>query len=1087
MKIKRSWRVVLSLLVGVALACSVFTPVGAADAPEAAKADPTFVIASTGSMGDEIDDAKKAIYVLPGYMGSQLYDQAGQLAWLEPNYLLQDIVLSFTPYGSQFTLNPDGSGSKMHADASQDQYGTLGAYAELVARLKAEFSSEYDVHFFPYNWLGDLNDAATELQGHIDSLGYRDVVFVTHSTGGLLASAYIAKGRENKLKVEKAILLAAPLNGTYMALEPIETGMTQDIENMIATAFQSGLPLGVNPSAIYNWIKGVTHNSPTTYQLLPSPEYLSTTPLIFKSGDGSIAPMASGYDTLNRSVNINPALTNGEGNNRSHQYLRETVFGGSVASVLQEVDTVLVGSSYYQGQKTPKSVMYADKNDAYMLSDIIYTNTGDGTVAADSAFGFTEKSGGILPCKDFKGLSHRELASDDAVLDYVCSYIKGEPADGTAVAGEGDGPGMSQLLKFNLEFSTGTSIVVTDTSGTAVAGVTTGGSVLGGLDYTVLSGSLAPTTSAIMYLPNGGCKVNFLYGNATGAAVNFSCKVSTLDHDGYRTATAEYQADTTLPFVPDPSYSGLIMSMDISTPKNTSDIGSLATAVGVQPVQPTIFHNDWDLLHGIKLELHEPKDIQDALDKGVVKDILTGPDREAVIDDLKWTSSNDAVAYVPERSTYVVANGYGETVISASDSDGNKAVAVTVTVALKADKVEMGDVSMVTGERALIKPAFTPAGATETDMTYSSSDDSVVSVDEYGVMKAGKSGSAKITGQTDYGVEGTFNVTVKDRYSTAVQSIAISPSKISVVKGAKATATVSFTPSNATNKMLEWHVEDEGIATIAAISKAGSCDIQGLNEGATRLIAVSLDGGYLAYADVEVTKPSQVDDSTEVPIEDPPVPTIPVIPMFPAIPEVPVIPETPVTPAIPATEAQAPSAPAPAQAAALAVILHASNVSVADEVWTGKSIKKGFILRANGKRLAERADYAVVGTKNAKNIGKAFVTVRGKGSYEGEVTLAFRIIPKKVSLKKVLAGSKSAKATWIKADNAQKIDGYQVRYRIAGKKWSSKTAAANATNLTVKKLKKVKKYMVSVRAYKNVKGVKYYGPWSAVKTSRKVK
>jgi len=62
------------------------------------------------------------------------------------------------------------------------------------------------------------------LQKHINDRGYTDVIFVTHSTGGLLASAYIAKSDENKRKVDLALIIAAPLYGTYSSLEPVPIG-----------------------------------------------------------------------------------------------------------------------------------------------------------------------------------------------------------------------------------------------------------------------------------------------------------------------------------------------------------------------------------------------------------------------------------------------------------------------------------------------------------------------------------------------------------------------------------------------------------------------------------------------------------------------------------------------------------------------------------------------------------------------------------------------------------------------------------------------------------------------------------------------
>ena len=63
---------------------------------------------------------------------------------------------------------------------------------------------------------------------------------------------------------------------------------------------------------------------------------------------------------------------------------------------------------------------------------------------------------------------------------------------------------------------------------------------------------------------------------------------------------------------------------------------------------------------------------------------------------------------------------------------------------------------------------------------------------------------------------------------------------------------------------------------------------------------------------------------------------------------------------------------------------------------------------------------------------------------------------------------------------------YQIQYRVKGSsKW--KTTTAKTKTKTIKKLKKGKQYQFKVRAYKSVSGTKYYGAWSGVSTTGKVK
>jgi hypothetical protein len=165
------------------------------------------------------------------------------------------------------------------------------------------------------------------------------------------------------------------------------------------------------------------------------------------------------------------------------------------------------------------------------------------------------------------------------------------------------------------------------------------------------------------------------------------------------------------------------------------------------------------------------------------------------------------------------------------------------------------------------------------------------------------------------------------------------------------------------------------------------------------------------------------------------------------------------------------------------------KVTVADRVWTGRKIASGFDVRVNGKKLALGADYTVTATGANKNIGKGTVTLTGKGKYGSSVKATFNIVPKAVRITSAKAGKKSLTVTWAKAPKAEKITKYQVRWKIKGaKKWSAAKAVSPAkVALTVKNLKKGKKYQVQARAYKAVKGVKYYSAWSTIKTSGKTR
>jgi len=156
---------------------------------------------------------------------------------------------------------------------------------------------------------------------------------------------------------------------------------------------------------------------------------------------------------------------------------------------------------------------------------------------------------------------------------------------------------------------------------------------------------------------------------------------------------------------------------------------------------------------------------------------------------------------------------------------------------------------------------------------------------------------------------------------------------------------------------------------------------------------------------------------------------------------------------------------------------------IKDAVFTGKAIKPSPVVKYNGKKLVEGTDYTVKYANN-KAVGKATVTITGKGKYGASVKRAFKINPKAVALAGLTAGKQQLVVKWNKGTG---ITGYEVQYGLkksfaGAKKVTIKKAATVKTVL--KKLTTGKKYYVRVRAYKTVGGKKYYSAWSKAKGAK---
>lgn len=168
------------------------------------------------------------------------------------------------------------------------------------------------------------------------------------------------------------------------------------------------------------------------------------------------------------------------------------------------------------------------------------------------------------------------------------------------------------------------------------------------------------------------------------------------------------------------------------------------------------------------------------------------------------------------------------------------------------------------------------------------------------------------------------------------------------------------------------------------------------------------------------------------------------------------------------------------------VVPRVASVKIAKSSYTydGKAKKPAVtVTDGKGNVLTKDVDYKVTYKANTK-VGKATVTVSGKGVYSYDKNLTFKINPKGTEISKLTPVSKGIKVSIKK--QAVQTTGYQVRYSTSSKMSSAKTVTVKSyktTSTTVKNLKAKKKYYVQVRTYKTVNGTKYYSSWSKSKNT----
>ena len=181
-----------------------------------------------------------------------------------------------------------------------------------------------------------------------------------------------------------------------------------------------------------------------------------------------------------------------------------------------------------------------------------------------------------------------------------------------------------------------------------------------------------------------------------------------------------------------------------------------------------------------------------------------------------WTSSNSSVASV--KDGLVTAIKVGEATITVKTDDGGKTAACKVTVNAKVYPVESvsldrTSVELTEGEEITLNVTVKPDNATNKNVTWSSSDESVAKVVN-GKVTALVPGNAVITVKTeDGGKTATCEVTVNAKVYP-VESVSLDRTSVELIEGDEITLNATVKPDNATNKNVTWSSSDESVVKV---------------------------------------------------------------------------------------------------------------------------------------------------------------------------------------------------------------------------------------------------------------------------------
>jgi uncharacterized protein YjdB len=226
---------------------------------------------------------------------------------------------------------------------------------------------------------------------------------------------------------------------------------------------------------------------------------------------------------------------------------------------------------------------------------------------------------------------------------------------------------------------------------------------------------------------------------------------------------------------------------------------------------------------------------------------------DASVKTVKWTSSNPEDVWVENDGTVKALAENGSSIITVTTDNGGYTATCEVTVKyvpVTSVILNKTTLSLSAGASETLTATWSPEDATNPVMIWSTSDESIVTVDYEGKVTADedcRGGNATITVSMEAGkVTATCEVTV----TVPVTEVVLSHETWSMAVGDSYTLGASVRPIYATNQNISWSSSNTGIVTVDS-----NGTIKGISVGTATITATSEDGGYTDTCEVTVTAP----------------------------------------------------------------------------------------------------------------------------------------------------------------------------------------------------------------------------------------
>ena len=222
-----------------------------------------------------------------------------------------------------------------------------------------------------------------------------------------------------------------------------------------------------------------------------------------------------------------------------------------------------------------------------------------------------------------------------------------------------------------------------------------------------------------------------------------------------------------------------------------------------------------------------------------------------------WVSNNDTVVKV-DTNGKVTGLSAGRAIITVKTEDSNKTDTCTVRVVdpnspstTNVDAIGVSlsksSLSMLKGDSYRLVATIKPSDATNKSIMWSSSNESIVTVDNNGKLMAKEAGKATITVKTkDGGKTATCQITVFAE-AIPVTGVVLNRSEVTLLKGESVTISARLTPENATNNNVTW---TSSRPEVAKVDENGV--VTGLKAGKTTIKVKTKDGNKTDKCEITV-------------------------------------------------------------------------------------------------------------------------------------------------------------------------------------------------------------------------------------------